>query len=248
MRADTIDGVIKALDNIIEEAKGAYSPKGYFPALYRKVTKRVKKGIADGVFEDALRMKHLDVVFANRYLEAYHNFFEQQATTESWTIAFSNTARYWPIVLQHLLWGMNAHINLDLGIAAAEIAPGESIHALKADFDKINEILAELVEEVEEELSEIWPTLKYILAFSGKVDDFLVNFSMREARDGAWKFATELAFASEEEKLRLILERDQKIAKFATFINPPGIVPRFIFAVIRLGEKRDIAQVIKTLE
>jgi hypothetical protein len=45
MQAKTIDEVIEALDAIIETAKKDNSAIGYFPALYRKVTKRVKEGI-----------------------------------------------------------------------------------------------------------------------------------------------------------------------------------------------------------
>jgi len=43
-----------------------------------------------------------------------------QTPTESWVKAFDATEFWWLIVLQHLLMDMNAHINLDLGIAAAE--------------------------------------------------------------------------------------------------------------------------------
>ena len=33
---------------------------------------------------------------------------------------------------------MNAHINLDLGVAAARTRPGDAIHDLKADAEKNN--------------------------------------------------------------------------------------------------------------
>jgi hypothetical protein len=248
MQAKTIDDVIKRLDVIIEEAKKNNSRIGYFPALYRKVTKSVQKGIADGMFAKAKRMEDLDVLFANRYLTAYDQFVKNGKTTESWNIAFEKTKHYWPIVLQHLLWGMNAHINLDLGIAAARVAPGEAIHDLKHDFDKINGLLASLVGEVEEELSKVWPTLKVILRLTGKIDDFLVNFSMEAARDEAWKFAIELAFASPEEQARMIAKKDHEVAQFARFINPPGLIPKLIFGIIRVGEKGRVADIIEVLE
>jgi Family of unknown function (DUF5995) len=67
-QANNIEEVITALGRIIDEAKGAQSRLGYFPALYRLVTIDVKKGIAAGRFQDGARMERLDVVFANRYL------------------------------------------------------------------------------------------------------------------------------------------------------------------------------------
>ena len=97
---------------------------GYFPALYRKVTVEVKRGIEERVFDDGPRMERLDVVFAKRYLDAFDAYMEGGAPTRAWVLAFETTGQWWPIVLQHLLLGMNAHINLDLGIAAARVSPG----------------------------------------------------------------------------------------------------------------------------
>lgn len=248
MKATTIEEVIEVLDLIIEDAKKNQSPKGYFAALYRKVTVDIKQGIENDAFENGFRMEKLDVIFANRYLEAHRKYYQGQKLSECWKVAFDNSVKYSPIVLQHLLWGINAHINLDLGIAVVETASGESIYNLKNDFDKINELLANLVEEVEQDLSDIWPTLKYILTFLGKIDDFLINFSMKTARDGAWKFTTKLSLATAEERRKMILERDSKIAKIADYINPPGIISKLIFRFIRIKEKGDIAKRIKILE
>jgi len=58
-------------------------------------------------------------------------------------------------VPQHLLLGMNAHINLDLGVAAARVCPADQLPNLKNDFDRINLILSDLIGAVQEELAEI---------------------------------------------------------------------------------------------
>lgn len=250
MKATTINEVIDALDVIILNSKDSKSPLGYFAALYRKVTIGVKKGIAEGDFEDGARMEKLDVIFANRYLEAYNLYQKGEDPSLSWAIAFTKSKNYWPIVLQHLLWGINAHINLDLGIAAVETVDeeNETIHDLKNDFNKINELLAGLVGEVEQELSNIWPTLKFILKISGKIDGFLINFSMRTARDGAWKFATELSEVRKENRREMITERDVRISEIANYISSPGVIASLIFKWIRLGEKGDVVERIEILE
>ena len=247
-QAQTIDEVIDLLDEIIETCKRDHNPAGYFAALYRKVTKRVKAGILTDEFEDSERMEKLDVLFANRYIVAYQTFYKGESPTESWRVPFLKAKTFWPIVLQHLLWGMNAHINLDLGIAAAETASGTSIDDLQQDFDKINELLAELVGEVQNELSQIWPTLKILLAISGKVDDFFINFSMERARDGAWKFAKILHETDPKEREALIATRDTRIAEIAEFIHAPGLVPRLVFGLIRLGERGSVRKRIEILE
>jgi len=248
MQAKTIDEVISFLDDIIEENKKNPSTLGYFAALYQKVTCKVKEGIENKFFDDNKRMEHLDVIFANRYLAAYTGYKNKSTISKSWIAAFDETDNYWIIVLQHLLLGMNAHINLDLGIAAAGVSKGHPIENLKDDFDKINVILSDLVHDVEMELSLIWSTLAKILKKTKKLDSFLIDFSMKLARDGAWKFATLLANNPENQWNILIEERDIKVAKKAEIVVNPGFLIRFLFKIIRLEESGTIVTRIEILE
>lgn len=248
MQATTIDEVILYLDQIIEENKATPNTMGYFAALYQKVTCKVKEGIENNFFDDNPRMERLDVIFANRYLQAYANYKNHVKTTESWKIAFKEANNYWLIVLQHLLLGMNAHINLDLGIAAAAVMKGKNINDLKDDFDKINVILGELVHDVEKELSLIWKTLAKIIKVTEEFDTILIDFSMKIARDGAWKYATVLAAAPETNWLQLIAKRDRKVAKKAQIVVAPGFIIKLILKIIRLEERGSISTKIEILE
>lgn len=243
----TIDDVIDILQDIIDESIANKSPLGYFAALYQKVTIKVKEGIQNNFFDDGERMEKLDIIFAKRYIDAYYNYKENKPVTLSWEKAFGIANNYWYIVLQHLLIGMNAHINLDLGIAAAEVSKGHNIEDLKDDFNKINEILSSLVTDVENNLATIWPFLRKILKWTRKVDNFLVDFSMELARDGAWKFAVAFANTPEEDKKEAIAIRDQKVAKKGDIIIAPGLIPQVIFMIIRLSEKGSIPKKIKDL-
>ena len=247
MHATTIDEVIVFMEQIIRDCKKNQDPLGYFAALYHQVTTEVKKGISTGHFDDGPRMEKFDVLFANRYLQAYDQYRKEQLCTTSWQYAFTTSREFWPIVLQNLLLGMNAHINLDLGIVAAELCPGNSIHALKNDFNKINAILAGLVESVEQRLSKIWPKLTAILKRVGKVDGYFVDFSMQCARDGAWKYATEFAIMNDAARLTSIAERDKKIAAIAKLVSKPGFFVSSVLLVIRLGEIGSVSKKIDQL-
>lgn len=247
MQAKSIDEVISQLEAIIQQSIKDENPMGYFAALYHQVTVTVKEGIANNYYSDGKRMEQLDVHFANRYLEAYTQNQQNQHCTQSWQYTFDTTKEYWPTVLQNLLLGINAHINLDLGIAAVQTCPGEGIHALKEDFDKINTVLSSLVDDIEKRMTTIWPTLSVILKRLGKTDSFLVDFSMQQARDGAWKFATELAILNPAQQQAYIKERDQKIAKIALLISKPGFFISFLFLVIRIGEIGSVANKINAL-
>ncbi len=244
----SIDEVIAILENIILETIAKNDPLGYFAVLYQKVTLKVKEGIENDFFDDGERMEKLDVLFAERYLNAYYAYQKEETVTASWEGVFMLSKNYWPIVLQHLLVGMNAHINLDLGIAAAEISRNKNIDDLEDDFKRINEILALLVNEVQDDLSRIWPTLKRILQSTRKVDDFLIDFSMELARDGAWKFAESLTHLPNKELDSLIVARDQKVAEKMNIITKPGLIARIILSIIRLGEKGSVSEKIQELK
>ena len=246
--ATTIDEVINQLTAIVEWSKDNNSRMGYFAALYRKVTIQVKEGIQTGIFEDGPRMERLDVIFANRYIHACYQYQTGQKPTESWVRAFDVTERWWPIVLQHLLMGMNAHINLDLGIAAAETVPPEELQNLKGDFEKINEVLASLVGSVQNELAEIWLLLGILNRYLGSVEKAIINFSMEKARDAAWSFAEELSPLTGEAREKAIEEKDAMFATFSNVIMHPGFTLSVVLKIIRLGERGNTRKRIEILE
>lgn len=122
MQANTIQEVIAQLDDIISKGIQNEDRGAYFAALYRKVTQEVANKLTQHYFEDPIRMEKLDVVFANRYLIAWEQYQNNQTCSLAWKFAFDSAKSNKPMVLEHLLLGMNAHIGLDLGIAAATIA------------------------------------------------------------------------------------------------------------------------------
>ena len=248
MEAKNIDQVIQQLDYIIEWSINCRSRLGYFAALYRKVTLKVKEGISDGFFEDGERMEHLDVIFANRYLEAFDQNQKNIKNTRSWQLAFEASNQWWPIVLQHLLLGMNAHINLDLGIAAARTSPGQALYDLKSDFNKINQILASLVEGAQRELTEVWPMLGILDRIGGKTDEAMINFSMEKARDHAWRVAEELATLSQTQQVFRMDVLDKEIALVGRLIRHPGLILGTVNKIIRCGEKGSIPKIIDILK
>ncbi len=247
MQAHTIDEVISFLDQIVKDEMAKESKLAYFPILYREVTKAIKGAIDNKEFEDNLRMEQLDVVFANRYLRAYTQFKESVSPSSCWAISFAQGNRFWPIVLQHLLLGINAHINLDLGIAAAEVA-GDNIEELKTDFYKINEILSSMVDGVQTDIDKVSPVIGIMDRLAGKLDERLVDFSIQLARDGAWEFACAYADANVENRPMLFKKRDASIAWLGKDIARPGILLSCIAGFIKLFEWKKVSRVVPVLE
>ncbi|MFP4282073.1 MAG: DUF5995 family protein [Opitutales bacterium] len=235
----TIDEVIAALDAIVQREWAAGSAAGYFPALYGRVTVAVKEAIARGDFEDNARMERLDVLFAQRYLEADAAWSAGGAVPGSWKAAFAQSGRDLT-VLQHLLLGMNAHIGFDLGLSTEACASGELLD-LKADFLRINDILAAELEGTQRRLTRIVGPLGLVDRLLGEIDEQLSIFSLRYARAGAWTQALELALAKGEERERLTAARDAAVADFAhCLVRPPSLRARWLLRLVRWLERGDV--------
>lgn len=248
MMHSSIDAVIESLDSITEQAITEHSPHGYFSSLYGRVTKEVRDAIQRNEFEDNERMERLDVVFANRYLDAYRSFQETGDSSRSWQMAFKQVSNRKLIVLQHLLLGMSAHINLDLGIAAAEVSDEKGALSLKADFFKINQILGNMIQDTQKRLTYIFGPLGVVDHLFGSIDERLSLFSISYARDKAWNQTLELILAIPAEKNGLIEERDAKVSIFAQhLVRPPKIFVRLLLWIIRRLERGDTASRIRLL-
>ncbi len=246
MPLQNIDEVIAALDAIIQRSWDERSRIGYFATLYRRVTRAVKAGIASNQFSDGPRMEKLDVIFASRYLDALAAYEATQNPSRCWKVAFDACTDDSRIVLQHLLAGMNAHINLDLGVASAQVCPGDGIEDLKSDFDMINTVLAAQVGAVESEMSTISPLVDTLSHVGLKSETTVINFNIGLARQAAW-FAAE-RLAKEPAILHDLTIDGIDLAvsvEGQAILHPPFKGPAV--QAIRAVEEPDIRKVIETL-
>ncbi|HLZ88294.1 MAG TPA: DUF5995 family protein [Puia sp.] len=246
-QATSIDEVLSQLEKIISDARRSGDRVGYFAALYHKVTSGVKAGIARGDFEDGDRMARLDVLFANRYLQALEDWRAGLAVTDSWKIALEATKDPSLLVLQHLLLGINAHINLDLGIAAVETIQNKQIGEIHRDFDAINAIIGSLTYQVLREIDRMSPFLSLIGLHANRTDSFLVQFSIGNARDGAWCFAEDLSRMTGSAYSAFVMGRDNDVATLGrTLADTTGLL-RFTLWIIHLFEWHDPKKIIAEL-
>lgn len=248
----TIDGVLEELDDIIETAVDEGSPLAIFAFVYRTTTVKIAEGIERGQFENPRRMERFDVDFAKKYIRAFWRYRHDKPVPFVWRIAFDAAADrdgQKPVILQHLLLGMNAHINLDLGIAATETVPDGQIQSLKEDFMMVNTLLEELIDEMQERIARASPLL-FLIDWVGKQkDEAVVNFSIRRARDFAWNAAVTLAHADEEEKEHIIREMDEHIAGVAKrVLDPPGFLLPNVLSLIHMFEEKEVRVIIDKLK
>lgn len=249
MEAQTIDEVVSQLETIIQNSVKSSSRAGYFAALYYKVTIRVREGISTGEFENGPRMEQFDVIFANRYITAYNQWTAKQPMSLSWKIAFEMLDKPTVLVLQHLLLGMNAHINLDLGVAVVELVKiqNQPLESLHNDFNVINTILAALTYQVINELDQVSPLLS-LAGLHSKNDSLLIQFAMSNARDGAWCFAEDLYTKQDALYTKAIAQRDSDICNLgATIVEVNGFLKITVFIIYLFGYKNP-SKIIEVLD
>lgn len=249
LSTQTIDDIIDQMNHVIDRCTREKSKLGYFAVLYRDVTVQVRNKIREGnYFEDNERMERLDVVFANRYLNAIHEYWNEDKPSKSWMVAFDTSKSSSPMILQHLLLGMNAHINLDLAIATAQVAPGDSLPSIQRDFEKIMDLLSCMIEEVEERIERVSPSFRLIDKFGGKTDEKIAGFIIDKARDLGWRTAEKIAKQSPEEFYESIRFHDEMVSIVARGISRPGLILSACFWFIKIREEKNVVKVIETLK
>jgi Family of unknown function (DUF5995) len=248
--ADTIQEVVDALDTVIDWSIKASSRMGYFAAMYKRVTIAVGIAVDEGKFEDGPRLARLDAAFATRYFQALNGHFHPDRfprPTHSWQVTFDAATRPEPILAQHMLAGVNAHIGLDLGIASEALCPGPKLFDLQEDFNRINAVLASQVTGIVDDINELSPVLADLYAVLKNEQVFLINEAVQGYRDSAWRFALVLAATPGFADPAAIVLRDLQIAQQAALIyKPPPPMSSFVNA-IAAQESRDVTRNLQVL-
>jgi hypothetical protein len=245
---------VEAIGSIVDWSISVSSRLGYFAALYKRITIAIGTAVSQGKFEDAARMQRFDVTFATRYFDALNGYFHPTQfakPTRSWRVTFDAASRPEPIILQHMLAGVNAHIDLDLGIAAQAVAPRGNLAALHDDFNTVNAVLASQVSGVVDDLDELSPALAALYRVLADNEMFLIDEAVTTLRDSAWRFTTILALEPAFFARPItIWARDCEVSTQVQLIyDAPGEIGLLkpIVASIAARESRDIVKNIREL-
>src|SRR5262245_2207570 len=158
------------------------------------MTMTIRDGIRAGRFQDGARMERLDVEFANRYLVTREQYAAGELHGQTWLQAYETATSDRYTILQQLLIGINPHIMIDLGVAAARTCSGKELAGLAHDFNTINIVIGSLFPIVDAELDELSPVERAIdHSFIGRIKDHAINAAIDEGRKSSWGFAVSLA-------------------------------------------------------
>jgi hypothetical protein len=243
----TIEEVLEKLEETIAWSISENSPIGYFASTYKATTVAVLQGVNKNEFEDGQRMIDLDVAFANCYFDALHNYRNNQRCSNAWFTAFEASKNENLLIMQHILLGMNAHINLDLGVSAASIMPYKKIESLQNDFNKINEVIASINQKVQDSLSEICYPVEWIDYITNGNDNIILDFAISKARQTSWASAFLLSHANSFIRPSLIFIIDNAASLIGKNIIISDRIPLDLLKTIKACESNEVSRNIQIL-
>jgi hypothetical protein len=194
----TLDDVVNGLAAIEAGFLRQRDHRSIFATLYGVVSAEIRSRVAAGAFEDPPWVHRYAVSFANLYQQALLLWEDGSRATapKAWRLAFEAAAGENGFVLQHLLLGINAHVNHDLPYAIDGIGIGADREARYRDHSAVNAVLAAVTERATQRIASLYaPGLAVADECAGQLDEVLSLFSLSVARDSAWESALALANA-----------------------------------------------------
>ena len=225
---NTIDDVLRDIDQVIDWAIRAESHIGYFAALYKRITLAIEKPSARMCSTTGAVSEQLDVAFARRYFNALNAYFypdEYQGLTLPWEVAFVGDQNDQAIILQHMMAGLNAHITFDLGLAVLAVA-GNSLDTLEDDFNRVNALLCSQIPGILDVVEQLSPELRWTRRLIPDEVGVLKRM-LTKLRRSAWFFAIYMAMHPENARQKRVHQAAWTAALGAWYLQPPARLTLF---------------------
>lgn len=210
--------------------------RGVFATAYLHITRSIRNALGSGTFLDDDWAELYLIRFANLYRIAVLNYETQKfdLVPKSWLVSFNLAKKKEGLIIQHLLLGINAHINHDLAIALFDVKIDPRRDQKYTDHTNVNLILEKATEGLKKDIAEKYaPILDRLDKGFGTLDDEITEFSIPKAREHAWSFAIALTAAQsniEQEILRTSLDEQAAVLSNLIMASPTRN-PRFIGVV-----------------
>lgn len=205
------------IDELRAVALEAADASGYFPAMYAQVTDRIRTAATEGRFGDGEGMARFSETFAGWYLRPRAGI---EPVPGCWKACWDVAGDGRLLIVQHLLTGINAHVNHDLPQVVVQLAT-ESGHldGMRADFDAVNDVLAETMSDVLRDLGRVSAWVNIAAARGG---GRVFHFSLEAARAQAWRAAVRLDRLDDTARAADVAEIDRLVSVLAYLVTHPG--------------------------
>lgn len=196
--------------------------RGVFTTAYLHITQSIGAAIEENSFRNNSWSRDYLICFANLYREAILNYENGNIdlVPKSWKCSFDLAENTEGFIIQHLLLGINAHINHDLALALHQVTIDPNRDEKYTDHTDINIILEKATDGLKRNVTEKYaPILQRLDRGFGTIDDDIIAFSIPKAREHAWSMAIALTAAPTEfEKKILKKSLDEQAAVVARLI------------------------------
>lgn len=223
-------------------ALAADDASGYFPAMYARVTERIALAATDGRFAEPDAMLRFAGEFAAWYLRPRSG---APPIPGCWTAGWDVAGDGDLLIVQHLLLGMNAHINYDLPNVVTTLAVERGdLAGMRADFDAVNDVLVATMPDVLHDLGRL---SKWVNLAAARGGGRAFHFSLAAARAQAWRAAERMYRLDAAARPAAAAELDEAVRVLAYLVTQPGRPARWLVPIGRMLEANDPRQVTRGL-
>lgn len=190
--------IVQRMTTLVDQWEATHDRRAIFLGCYRLMTRNMLDAIDAGRFHDNEWVNRLLHRFAEYYFTALTRY--DQADTDTppvWKLAHDATRHEKVLTFQHLLLGVNAHINYDLVFSLVDLlapewadltaAQREERHA---DHELVNHIIGETVDAVQDQVIDRHsPWFKVLDKLLGPTDEWLTSHLIAHWREDVWESA-----------------------------------------------------------
>lgn len=194
--------------------------RSIFLGCYSMMTENMLHAVDRGRFRDPEWVDRLLHRFADYYFDALTAYDAgDPSVPRAWKSVHTASTRSELHVLQHLLLGVNAHINYDLVLTLCDMLgaewdalDGSDLALRREDHLTVNEVIAETVDAVQDEVVEKHEPVMKLLDFAlGGVDERFLTALISSWRHQVWDRTEAMLRADSpeaRESLRLQVEEE----------------------------------------
>ncbi len=181
---------------VLTQWESAGDRRAIFLGCYTMMTRNMLAALDAGRFHDGPWVRALLEHFAGYYFDALAACEAGAPIAPAvWRRTFAAAGRPKTRALQNLLLGVNAHVNFDLTFAVVDMLAPEwaglsevEREARYQDFCQVNRIIAETVDEVQDEVLERYaPAMDLVDKLLGRLDEWIAARMITRWRDEVWR-------------------------------------------------------------
>ncbi len=208
--------LIQKMFQLAEEWEAKADRRAIFLRCYSMMTENMCLAIDQKRFQDNEWVEGLLRLFADYYFDALTCFDCGEDVPKIWESVHQAAAFEKQLhVLQHLLMGVNAHINYDLVLTLYDLLHPEweqlSESQRKTRYEDhclVNTIIAETIDAVQDEVIEKHaPSMEWLDQLMGRLDEYLTVSLIRRWRDEVWQHTMALLQCKEQIQRQAILRQ-----------------------------------------